>query len=92
MSLELFGLLIVGVIALAVAALLWNAFWLWWQALLSNAPVSLLQIIFMRFRKVSPAVIVRVRITRKRPASMCLRMSSRRTTWLGVMFNVWCRR
>ena len=66
MSLELFGLLIVGVIALAVAALLWNAFWLWWQALLSNAPVSLLQIIFMRFRKVSPAVIVRVRITAKK--------------------------
>ena len=57
---------VVGVIALAITALIWNAFWLWWQSLLSKAHVSLLQIIFMRFRKVSPAVIVRVRIMAKK--------------------------
>ena len=69
MGLDLIGLLviaIVGVVAFAIIALIWNAFWLWWQSLLSNAPVSLLQIIFMRFRKVNPAIIVRVRITAKK--------------------------
>ena len=69
MTLDIIGLLtiaVVAVIALAIIALIWNAFWLWWQSLLSNAPVSLLQIIFMRFRKVNPATIVRVRITAKK--------------------------
>ena len=59
-------IVVVGIVALAIIVLLWNAFWLWWQSLLSNATVGLLQIIFMRFRKVSPAVIVRVRITAKK--------------------------
>ena len=69
MRLDLISLLIVaviGVVAFLIIGLIWNAFWLWWQSLLSNAPVSLLQIIFMRFRKVNPAVIVRVRITAKK--------------------------
>ena len=66
MSLELLGLIIVGIIGIVIISLVWNAFWLWWQSVLSNAPVSLLQIIFMRFRKVRPAVIVRVRITAKK--------------------------
>ena len=66
MSLELVGLSIVGIIGLAIIALVWNAFWLWWQSVLSNATVGLLQIIFMRFRKVRPALIVRVRITAKK--------------------------
>ena len=69
MTLDIIGLLtiaVVAIIALAIIALIWNAFWLWWQSLLSNAPVSLLQIIFMRFRKVNPATIVRVRITAKK--------------------------
>ena len=63
MSLELVGLIVIGIIGITIIILIWNAFWLWWQSVLSNAPVGLLQIIFMRFRKVSPAVIVRVRIT-----------------------------
>ena len=69
MSFDIIGLLtivVVAIIALAIIALIWNAFWLWWQSILSNAPVSLLQIIFMRFRKVNPAIIVRVRITAKK--------------------------
>ncbi len=66
MSLELLGLSIIGIIGLAIIALVWNAFWLWWQSLLSNATVGLLQIIFMRFRKVRAALIVRVRITAKK--------------------------
>lgn len=39
---------------------------LWWQSVLSNAPVGLIQIIFMRFRKVNAGVIVRNRITAKK--------------------------
>ncbi len=57
---------IVALIGFAILALIWNAFWLWWQSLLSNAPVGLLQIIFMRFRKVNPNVIVNSRITAKK--------------------------
>ena len=69
MPLDIIGLVIVvviGIVALAIMALVWNSLWLWLQSLLSKAHVSLLQIIFMRFRKVSPAVIVRVRITAKK--------------------------
>ncbi|MGK0170028.1 MAG: hypothetical protein ACI9W2_001751 [Gammaproteobacteria bacterium] len=63
MSIELIGGVIVGIIILVLLSLIWNAFWLWWQSVLSNAPVSLLQIIFMRFRKVNPATVVTNRIT-----------------------------
>lgn len=63
---NLIGAAIVGFIALAVIAFIWNAFWLWWQSILSNAPVGLLQIVFMRFRKVNPSVIVTARITAKK--------------------------
>jgi len=66
MGLDLIGPFVIGIIALAVVVLIWNAFWLWWQSILSNAPVGLLQIIFMRFRKVPPSVIVTVRITAKK--------------------------
>ena len=66
MTFELIGLFIVGVIAIMVIGFIWTAFWLWWQSILSNAPVSLLQIIFMRFRKVSPSNIVTMRITAKK--------------------------
>ena len=66
MSLEVVGLSIAGILILGVVILIWSAFWLWWQSILSNAPVGLLQIIFMRFRKVSPSVIVTVRITAKK--------------------------
>ena len=66
MTFELIGLFIAGVIAIMVIGFIWSAFWLWWQSILSNAPVSLLQIIFMRFRKVSPSNIVTMRITAKK--------------------------
>ena len=58
--------IVVGVVAVILIAMIWNAFWLWWQSVLSNATVGLFQIIFMRFRKVSPSVIVTVRITAKK--------------------------
>ena len=58
--------IVIGVILLALLALIWNAFMLWWQSVLSNAPVGLLQIIFMRFRKVNPSTIVNARITAKK--------------------------
>ena len=46
MSIELIGGVIVGIIALVILSLIWNAFWLWWQSILSNATVGLFQIIF----------------------------------------------
>ena len=58
--------IVIGIILLALIALIWNAFMLWWQSVLSNAPVGLLQIIFMRFRKVNPSTIVNARITAKK--------------------------
>ena len=54
---------IVVVIGFAFFMFAYNAIMLWWQSMLSKAPVSLLQIIFMRFRKVNPTVIVSNRIT-----------------------------
>jgi uncharacterized protein YqfA (UPF0365 family) len=54
---------IVVIIAIAVFFFIYNSIMLWWQSVLSKAPVSLLQIVFMRFRKVNPDVIVRNRIT-----------------------------
>ena len=66
MPINVIGLFIVGILGLLVIGLIWSAFWLWWQSILSNAPVSLLQIIFMRFRKVNPSVIVTARITAKK--------------------------
>lgn len=66
MTLDFVVAIVVGIAALAVLALIWNAFWLWWQSILSNAPVGLLQIIFMRFRKVNPSIIVTARITAKK--------------------------
>lgn len=58
------------VIAIAVASLigLWILFYfipvgLWFSAVLSNVYVSLLQLIFMRWRKVPPTVIVKAMVT-----------------------------
>jgi len=66
MTIELIASIVIGIIVLVILSLLWNAFWLWWQSILSNAPVHLLQIIFMRFRKVNPTVIVTNRITARK--------------------------
>ena len=79
---NLVGLVIVALLVLVVVALMWNAFWLWWQSILSNATVGLLQIIFMRFRKVSPAVIVTVRITAKK-AGIDLSADQLEAHWLA---------
>ena len=54
---------ILVIIAIAVFFFIYNSIMLWWQSVLSKAPVSLMQIVFMRFRKVNPDVIVRNRIT-----------------------------
>ncbi len=61
--------IILLIILFVIAMLVWligNVFMLWWQSVLSNAPVGLMQIVFMRFRKVNPTVVVRNRITAKK--------------------------
>ena len=55
--------IVAAIVLLVIGSLIWNAFMLWWQSVLSKAPVGLLQIVFMRFRKVNPSVIVTNRIT-----------------------------
>ncbi|MBO6741045.1 MAG: flotillin-like protein FloA [Phycisphaerales bacterium] len=47
-----------AIVVLAVIAVLFAYFQLWFQAILSGARVSLLSIVAMRFRKVNPQVIV----------------------------------
>jgi len=70
---QIFGMeistLIIIVVCLALLVLLifiGSAVGLWWQSTVSNAPVRLLDIILMRFRKVNPAIIVTARITAKK--------------------------
>ena len=57
------GVIVVGIILLVFVVFAGGAIGLWWQSVLSKAPVSLLQIVFMRFRKVDPSIIVTNRIT-----------------------------
>ena len=57
------GLILIGIIFFVLVILLGGAIMLWWQSVLSKAPVGLLQIVFMRFRKINPSVIVNNRIT-----------------------------
>ena len=60
------GIVIGVIVVLVVGGMVSSFFWLWWQSILSKAPVSLLQIIFMRFRKVPATVIVTARIIAKK--------------------------
>ena len=58
-----------GAIVLALVVIFFfigGAVSLWWQSVLSKAPVDLMAIILMRFRKVNPTVIVTARITAKK--------------------------
>jgi len=61
---------IIGIVAvivvIAVFFIAGQAITLWFQSILSKAHVSLIQIIFMRFRKVNPNIIVTARITAKK--------------------------
>ena len=55
---------VVGILfALIIFFVLINFFNLWLQAKVAGAPVSLINLIFMRFRKVPPSLIVNARIT-----------------------------
>ena len=53
-------------VALFIFFMIWNAFQLWMQSILSNAPVGLVSIVLMRFRKVDANIIVTARITAKK--------------------------
>jgi uncharacterized protein YqfA (UPF0365 family) len=55
-----------GLILLFIGFMIFNGFQLWLQSLLSNAPIGLIAIILMRFRKVDPNIIVTARITAKK--------------------------
>jgi uncharacterized protein YqfA (UPF0365 family) len=55
--------IIAGIILLVLFVLLFNFAQLWFQALLSDCPVGIFNIVAMRLRGVNPAVIIRARIT-----------------------------
>ena len=55
-------LYIVGVIIFLMVVLYFVPLGLWFQALVSGVRISLIQLIFMRWRKVPPSVIVRAMI------------------------------
>jgi uncharacterized protein YqfA (UPF0365 family) len=56
----------IGLFCLFIGFMIFNAWQLWLQSVLSNAHVSLMAIIFMRFRKVDPNIIVTGRVTAKK--------------------------
>jgi uncharacterized protein YqfA (UPF0365 family) len=56
------GLVIVGLVALVLVFFMLSSLSLWFQSLVSGAKVGLLNIVFMRFRKVPPKLIVEAKI------------------------------
>lgn len=60
------GIGLLGLMLLFIFFMIWNAFQLWMQSILSNAPVGLMSIVLMRFRKVDANIIVTARITAKK--------------------------
>ena len=62
MDLKLIGIIVGLVLVLIMALVLFNFFGLWFQALMSKADVSLVQLLGMRFRKVPAKVIVEAKI------------------------------
>lgn len=60
------GLILLGIFLLVIIIMLFSYFSLWLQALVSGAYVSFIDLIMMRFRKVSPKIIVENRITGKK--------------------------
>ncbi len=61
-----FGFLVIGILALVFLGLVWSNVGLWFQSLVSGAQVGLFEIVFMRFRKVPPKLIVEALITAKK--------------------------
>src|SRR4051812_32175191 len=62
MDVKLIGLIVIGIALVVVFFILYGFFTLWFQALMSKANVSLVQLIGMRFRKVPAKVIVEAKI------------------------------
>ena len=60
------GAVVLGLIAVFIFFMIFNAFQLFMQSVFSNATVSLIDIILMRFRKVDANIIVTARITAKK--------------------------
>ncbi len=62
MTIDNIGMLVLGFAALVLVYFVWSSLALWIQALVSGARVGLVSIIFMRFRKVPPKMIVEAKI------------------------------
>ena len=62
---------------------------LWFQALVSDVKISLLQLVLMRWRKVPPTVIVRAMIEGKRQAWSFIVTYWRLIIWRGDTWLKW---
>lgn len=62
MDIKIVGGVVILIVLLIFALVLFNFFGLWFQALMSKADVSLVQLLGMRFRKVPAKVIVEAKI------------------------------
>lgn len=62
MNIANIGMLVLGVALLVLVFFVWTSLSLWIQALVSGARVGLISIIFMRFRKVPPKMVVEAKI------------------------------
>ena len=64
---------------------------LWFQALVSGVHTSLIQLMFMRFRKVPPSVIVNNMINATKAGLNSRKTNSKPTIWQAAMSPTWCR-
>ncbi|MCW8131013.1 MAG: flotillin-like protein FloA [Planctomycetota bacterium] len=65
-ELLLLGIIVGGIVLLIMLGVLWNFGSLWVQALLSGAPVGMLDLLAMRLRRVPLQMVVQARITAKK--------------------------
>ncbi|MFC1476718.1 flotillin-like FloA family protein [Fibrobacterota bacterium] len=61
-NINLVMLVVVGIVALIMLFSMLSTIAIWMQAQVSGAPIPLLNIVFMRFRKVPPKLIMEARI------------------------------
>ncbi|MCU0608509.1 MAG: flotillin-like protein FloA [Chitinispirillaceae bacterium] len=62
MNLQVLAIIVLGILLLVAIVIVGGVISLWMQALVSGARVGLLSIVFMRFRKVPPQLIVQSKI------------------------------
>ena len=71
-------LILIAIVALVIIGQFFN---LWFQAFLSGAPVSFIDLVGMKFRKVDPRIIV---LNRIQAVKAGLNVTTKELGWLGI--------